>query len=195
MPSMFLGYADESGEPGLKKSGHDFFVFCIVLLKSEKELDKIQKKIMRFRAKNDLPEDHEFHFATDSNKIRPAFTKFIGNLDFDFISISIKKNNLRNTASFRNMASLVLKLLNNKQIEAKIVMDVNPALYRELRSQKKNYVNKLHFTERKSHASDMIQIADYVTALRTRALKYPSKKEVADMYGVISSKMIGEIEK
>lgn len=29
-----LGYADESGEPGIKKNDNDYFMFCVVLIKN-----------------------------------------------------------------------------------------------------------------------------------------------------------------
>ena len=189
-----FGYADESGEPGVKKNENDFFVFCIVLFKDKHEIEKAHRKIVRFRKKYSLPEDHEFHFATDSKRIRLEFVKFVHNLNFEYLSISIKKDSTKNKASFIKMAKLVLKLIEEKQINATIVMDVNPSLYSELRRHKKDYDITLHISESKSHSNDFIQVADYVTAIHTRYLKYPEKRSTAEAYASIVKKMVGFIK-
>lgn len=189
-----LGYADESGEPGVRKSKHDYFVFCIVLLKDKKQVSMIEKQIMDFRLKNGLLEDHEFHYAKDSKKLRLAFAKFLAELDFGFLIVSIKKDNTRTTASFARMASLVLSLFSKHGIDARVLMDINPKLFKELRCQKKKFTMDLHFAERKSQSSDLIQVADYVAAIYTRALKHPQDKSILQFYSLISKKQIDSIE-
>lgn len=189
-----LGYADESGEPGVKKNDNDFFVFCIVLINNRDQLQSCVQKINRFRASHHLPLDHEFHYATDSKRTRALFINFIHSLDIKFLSISIKKNTARNTASFAKMAKFTLELLEKKIIDATILMDINPSLYAELRRQKKNYETILHIAERKSQSNDLIQVADYVTALRTRFLKYPTKQGTVEAYSKIANRLIGSIE-
>lgn len=189
-----LGYADESGETGVKKNENDYFVFCIVLMKDQNQAQKIEEKIAKFRQANNLPSDHEFHYATDSKKTRAAFINFIKGLNFEFISVSIKKDGFRNTASFATMSNLVLRLFEEKQINVGVLMDSNPRLCRELRVRRKEYATDSYFRERKSHASDLIQLTDYVVALRTRFLKYRYKKSVAESYNLIIDKMVGSIE-
>ena len=189
-----LGYADESGEPGVKKNEHDYFVFCVILVKDKEQALKIQEKMAKFRKANNLSEDHEFHYVTDSKKVRPAFAKFIKSLDFKVLSVSIKKDDFRGTASFANMSELALELLEKKNVDVSALMDVNPRLCRELNVRKKNYAVKLHFKEAKSHANDLIQVADYVVALRARFLKYPKNSKIAEAYYAISGKIIGLTE-
>lgn len=188
---MILGYADESGEPGVKKNDHDYFVFCVIFIGNKEELSKIEKKIKIFRKKHGLPDDHEFHYAKDSKKTRFAFVKFISGLSFEFLFVAIKKDNYRDTASFANMADLTLSLLEKKGLNVNVIMDINPGLYKELRGRKKKYAVNLRFSERQSHANDLIQVADYVTTLSTRALKYPQKLGVTEMYSLIAKKRIG----
>ncbi len=194
MSAMLLGYADESGEPGVMKNEHDYFVFCIVLFKNRQSAQKCEAEINSFRNKNHLSEDYEFHYVKNSKRIKVAFVGFIKKTQFSFISISIKKNHLRNTASYRRIAELTLELLSQKGIDANIMMDNNPSLYKELRLQKKKYRVQLHFSEKESRGNNLIQLADYVTALRARVLKQPNKKTVIDQYRVISGKVIGAIE-
>lgn len=189
-----FGYADESGEPGVKKSDHDYFVFCVVLFKDRLAAEKCSNAIDEFRQELRLPINHEFHFVTDSKKTRPAFSDFIKKLDFEFVSASIKKTNMKSDASYVVLASLVLDILDKKYSNINIVMDRNPSLYKELRSLKNGYSSEYHFSEKESRGNNLIQLADYVTALRARFLKYPQKIGVAEAYARIAKKAVGVIE-
>lgn len=188
-----LGYADESGEPGIKKNEHDYFVFCIVLLKNREQVANIEKEMERFRRNNRLTDNHELHYATDSKKTRANFARFIRKLDFDFVSVSIKKDTHQKTASFPKMAHLILDVLEKNHLDVKIIMDTNPRLRRELRVAKKGSNSNSHFSEKKSRGNSLIQLADYVTAIRTRYIKYSYKTTVAKMYLSIRDKLLDEI--
>ena len=188
------GYADESGEPGVMKNEHDYFVFCIVLFDNRQKALECSSMIDAFRRTHHLSETHEFHYSKDSRKTRAAFGKFIRKQDFAFVSAAIKKNHLRNTASYRRMSELVLDVLSKKHISADIIMDKNPRLYKELRTHKKYYHVELHFVEKESRGNNPVQLADYVTAFRARFLKYPSKAGVAEQYSNIANKSIGSVE-
>ena len=189
-----FGYADESGEPGVKKSDHDYFVFCIVLFKDRQAAEKCSNKIDEFRQIMGLPDGYELHFSNNPKNVKAEFVKFLKKIDFEFLSISIKKTSHRNDASYMGMAELVLEILSRKHIAVNIEMDKNPGLYRELRKKKKLYDTDVHFAEKESRGNNLIQLADYVTALRTRALKYPQKSGTVEMYGGISKKVVGIVE-
>ena len=189
-----FGYADESGEPGVMKNAHDYFVFCIVLFNSREKALECSSLIDNYRRKKTLSETHEFHFVKDSKKTRSAFVDFIGSLNFHYISVAIKKDHLRNTASYKKMSELVLESLDKKHINAKIDMDKNPRLYRELRAHKNDYSIKLHITEKESRGNNLIQLADYVVALKARFLKYPQKTGVIKAYSKIAMKSIYSLE-
>ena len=132
-----LGYADESGEPGIKKNDNDYFVFCVVLIKNREQALDISNAINGFRRELGLSLDHEFHYSTDSKKTREEFAKFINTLNFQFINVAIKKDRYRKTASFVRMAELVLDLLDKHNLNAQVVMDTNPRLCKKLKTQKK----------------------------------------------------------
>ena len=188
-----FGYADESGEPGIKKNDNDYFVFCIVLLKDKYKMEKIRDSIVKFRERFGLPENHEFHYATDSKKTRKEFATFIDSLDYSCISISIHKNKHQQTASFARMADLTLDALEKHRIDANVIMDINPRLYKELRVRKRSRNINLRFAERRSRGNDLIQLADYVTAFRTRCLKYPYKSNTRAMFSLIEKKILEDI--
>ena len=188
-----LGYADESGEPGIKKNDNDYFVFCVVLIKNREQALDISNAINGFRRELGLSLDHEFHYSTDSKKTREEFAKFINTLNFQFINVAIKKDRYRKTASFVRMAELVLDLLDKHNLNAQVVMDTNPRLCKKLKTQKKEYNLRVSFSEKKSRGNELIQLADYVTALKTRYIKYPHRKTVVEQYGFIAKKSLDEI--
>lgn len=188
-----FGYADESGEPGIKKSENDYFVFCIVLFRNKYEIERARDSIVGFRKRYSLPENHEFHYVTDSKKTRRGFARFIGYLEYSYISISIHKNEYQRTASFAKMADLILETLEKHHIDANVIMDINPRLYKELRVRKRGYNVNLRFMEKKSRGNDLIQLADYVTALKTRHLKYPHKSNVQALFSFIEKKNLDDI--
>ena len=188
-----LGYADESGEPGIKKNEHDYFLFCIVLLDNKEQALEIDERIAVFREDNLLSDTHEFHYATDSKRIRARFASLVSRLDFRFVSISIKKDNYQKTASFGNMSTYIMDVLERNGFDVKIIMDTNPRLKKELCSKKKNYKVDVRFSEKKSRGNSLIQVADYVTAIKARYLKNSSKKGVKQMYSRIMGKLVDEI--
>lgn len=189
-----FGYADESGEPGVAKSDHDYFTFCIVLFKNREKAIEASMLIDEFRRKNRLSETHEFHYTTDSKKVRPQFIKLLEKLDFQFISVSIKKNSSRDTASYNKLANNVLTILAKHDICANISIDTNPLLYSQLKLQKKNCPAILHFSEKRSRGNNLIQIADYVTALRTRYVKFPNKNSAQNLYRQIEGKRLDSLD-
>ena len=188
-----LGYADESGEPGRRKNDNDYFCFCIVLFNDRKQALRCSERIDEFRIKHHLEENHEFHFATDSKKTKSAFVSFLGEFDFTYVFVSIKKTADYRTASFNEMSKQALTLLERNGIDANIVMDINPRLYKEFRTRKKEYSVKLHFSEKKSRGNNLIQLADYVVAITTRHIKHPKSSATKKMCSFISDKLIDDI--
>ena len=55
--NLVLGYMDESGEPGVAKNLHDYFVVCIVIVDDREKSLKLSARLNDFRLKNNLPED------------------------------------------------------------------------------------------------------------------------------------------
>lgn len=184
------GYADESGEPGVGKNDHDYFVFCIIIINNLAEANKISDKIQKLKDDLKLPSNYEFHYIDNSKKVRAAFMDLIGRLDFRYIDVYIKKNNYRNYASVKNLSSLVLESLEKNSLNLSLEMDKNPSLYKEIRKQKKNYDIVLHCSEKESRGNNMIQLADYVTAIRTHYLKNSTKKDNRNAYLKIIKKRI-----
>lgn len=187
---MKFGYADESGEPGVTKNSHDYFVFCVVIFKNRAAALDVSDQIEDFRKAYSLPDNFELHYAKNPKKIRLAFVDYISKLNFNFFYVSIKKDGSRATASFSKMTSLLLESLQTTAPKLKLEMDKNPRLYKEIRSRKKSYSILLHVAEKDSRGHNLIQLADYVTSLQSRFLRFPHSSSAEELYKKISNKII-----
>ncbi len=88
---------------------------------------------------------------------------------------------------------MTLDILEKLGIDISIEMDKNPLLYKELRQRKQRYSISVRISEKESRGHDLIQLADYVTALQARVLKYPDRSGVKGAYKIISKKLLSSI--
>ena len=191
---VMFGYMDESGMPGVALNSRDYFVVCVVVVRDREESLNLSDAIDDYRRTNNLPNDYEFHYIDNSKKVRAGFIGLIKYLDFGVVAVSIKKNRLKQHASYAEMAKLLLEQLAQNCPGISIEMDKNPNLYKELRSQKNCYDGTMHFKEKESRGHNLIQLADYVTAIKTRALKHNGKTSTGEVYKSIADKIIGAVD-
>ena len=171
---MMYGYLDESGAPGVATRPDQYLVVSLVLFSNREAVDKCSASIDRLR-KRLHKENYEFHFSRNSNVPMQAFIKLISGLDFEFITIAIKKNDFRSQASYQRIAKLLIAEIESSIPELYIEMDTNPVLYAELRRQAKVAGLNVTFKQVRSASSNLIQLADYVAALSSRKIKGSSK--------------------
>ncbi len=74
-----LVFIDESGDTGLiiKKGATKYFVIVMVVFEDNDEALACDKRIDLLRRDLRLPQDYEFHFHSNSNRIREAFFRTI----------------------------------------------------------------------------------------------------------------------
>ena len=113
---MIFGYIDESGAPGVASRKNDYLVASLVIFKSEETRDKSIEKINSLREKLRLPEDYEFHCSSNSTRPQSEFTKLLSTLDFLFITIAIRKNDFRKTASYVKLSGLMMDEIEKRNI-------------------------------------------------------------------------------
>lgn len=185
--NTMFGYIDESGAPGVATSTKDYLLVSLVLFNSEKIKNKSIESIEKFREKLNLPEDYEFHCSSNSPRVRDEFLKFLGTLDFNFITIAIRKNDFRKTASYVRLSGLLIEEIKKRFPKIKIEMDTNPTLYAELRKRIREHKLKyIKLRERNSRHSRLIQIADYVVNISAKKIKNTPKAR--DWYKFIVKK-------
>ena len=188
-----FGYIDESGAPGVATHSKDYLSVSLVLFNNERIRDKSITIIEKLCKKLRLPQEYEFHCSSNSIRPQMEFIKLLHNLDFRFITIAIKKNNFKKTASCMRISKLLIDEIEKRFPKIKIEMDSNPTLYAELRKniRERNLRNiKIH--EKNSRNNRLIQVADYVVNISTKKAKNTTKSY--ELYDFIASKELIFIE-
>jgi hypothetical protein len=183
------GFIDESGAPGVATNDNDFLVVSLILFADKEAVDKSSTAIDRLRKRLKLKDNYEFHRSHNIASSQDGFIKLIASLDFRFISISIKKNHLRNHASYPKMADLLAREIADRFTEIHIEMDSNPVFFAELKKAlKARKIKQIKMRQVKSHTNNLIQLADYVVNLSAKRVKNTQKS--ADWYRSIAKKRL-----
>lgn len=190
---MNYGYLDESGAPGVARCIGDCLLVSLVVFESKEVRDASVEKIEELRRKLKLPEDYEFHCSSNSTRPQAEFLKLLAELDFRFITVAIRKNDFKKTASYARLAKLMVDEIEKHFPEMKIEMDSNPTLHAELRKQlRESRINGIRIRERDSRNSLLVQVADYVANISGKKVKNTPKAR--ELYGPIVKKVLTFIE-
>ena len=190
---MIFGYIDESGAPGVANRKNDYLVASLAIFESEEARDKSIARINNLREKLHLPEDYEFHCSSNSTRPQTEFTKLLSTLNFRFITVAIRKNDFRKTASYVRLSSLMIDEIEKRFPEIKIEMDSNPTFYAELRKRiRERNLRKVKIRERNSRHSRLVQVADYVVNFSAKKAKNTPKSR--EWYSFIAKKVLTFIE-
>ena len=187
------GYMDESGAPGVASYYNDYLLVSLVVFDSEEARNKSILAIERLREKLHLPEDYEIHCNSNSTRPQTEFIKLLSSMDFHFITVSIRKNDFRKTASYARISALIVDEIEKRFPKIKIEMDKNPTLHAELRKKiKERKLKDLKIRERNSRHSRLVQVADYVVNISAKRVKNTPKSK--ELYKNISKKVLAFIE-
>ena len=166
---------DESGAPGVAKSKEDYLAISLVIFDSREATEKYSDSIDRLRTRLKLPEGYEFHFSRNSKQPRDAFIKLISSMNFRIITVILKKNDFKQTASYSRLAEYLAREITSRFSRLRIEMDTNPILQKELKKHLKSADPRISIRPVRSTSSNLVQLADYVVALSTRKAKGSAK--------------------
>ncbi len=171
-----FGYLDESGTPGTANSNNDYLVVSLVLFPDYEACERCSNSINRLRKRLGKSSTYEFHCSRNASKSQASFIKLLHNLQFQFISIAIKKNYSYHNASYARLAGIIIEELNSIIGKLTITMDSNPQLRTTIQKQLKlNRITHIQIKEVKSHSDNLIQLADYVVSISAKKVKKTSK--------------------
>ena len=170
-----LGYMDESGEPGVANHDNDYLVVSLVVFESQDTADKCSAGIERLRTRLNLPLNYEFKISRNSNKVKTAFIALMVNLDFRIITVSIRKNDFKKTASYKRIAEHIVNEIEMNCPGIRILQDKNPILYKELETLFKKSKSGISIKMANSHSNNLLQLADYITGLSAKKVKGTAK--------------------
>lgn len=172
MGVMIFGFIDESGAPGVATNDNDFLVVSVVLFQDEKEMENCNCEMDALRQELHLTSDYEFHCSRNNSRAQNAMFDLMARLNFKFITIAIKKNQTKSYASYRRVAELLVYELASRYQSVKLLMDTNPILLKELRSElRASSLEKRSVKEIKSHADNLVQLTDYVVNVCAKKAK------------------------
>jgi len=173
-PAMF-GFLDESGEPGVANNENDYLVVSLVIFESREAADKCSASIDRLRKRLGLPDNYEFKISRNSNKVKKAFTALMVNLNFRTITVALRKNDFKKTASYARIAEYFTNEVIANFENIRILQDSNPVLNKELNIQLKKRRSKITIKMARSHSDNLLQLADYIVGLSAKKLKGTGK--------------------
>lgn len=189
---MIYGYIDESGSPGVANNSNDYLLASLVIFSSEKNRDASVIKIDRLCKKLSLPDNYEFHCSSNSTRPQAEFYNLLALLNFRFITVAIRKNDFRKTASYSRLSALLIAEIEKHFSEITIEMDSNPTFYAALRKQTRaRNLRGVKIRERSSRSNRLIQVADYVANISSKHLKYTAKGQT--LYAKIAKKVVSVV--
>ena len=93
-PFVMLAFVDESGDPGRKigKGSSLFFSVACVTFDENDEALACDQRITLLRRELRLPDGYEFHFFSNSRRVREAFLKAVAPYSFFYHAFSLNKD-------------------------------------------------------------------------------------------------------
>ncbi len=169
---MKYGFVDESGSPGVAVNSNDFLIVSLVLFDARDDADKCSDAMNGLRTKLRLKRDYEFHCSRNASIAKAGMLQLISRQSFSVITVSIKKNQTKRTASYARIAQLLIQQLEQFTEEIEIKMDSNPILYKELkRASRASKLKYASLKQVKSHTDNLVQFADYIVNIFAKKMK------------------------
>ncbi len=186
-----LVFIDESGDTGLtiEKGATKYFIIVMIVFEDNDEALACDKRIDLLKRELGLPQNYEFHFHSNSNRVREAFFRAVLPYQFFYYGIVINKKKLfgegfKNKESFyKYAASLLFENAKEKLERAIIVIDeagrelFKYQLAAYLRK-KLNYLDRHRIYKVKmqdSKRNNLLQLVDMISGAVNRSLNKDKK--------------------
>lgn len=166
------GFIDESGTPGIQTNKDEYLTLSLVFFDNKDKMKEVHKKYVDLRKKSGRKETYEFHYTHNKRKTREAVFDIMKDIDFEFVTFVVKKDNIKGHASYATLAEMVTNQLAKNRRSVKVLIDTNPVLLKELNKNKKAKELKfLRFQQGDSAKIDCLQLVDYVVGAHSRIIK------------------------
>jgi hypothetical protein len=192
-----LVFIDESGDPGLKieQGSSRYFTVSLVVFEENDEALACDQRIELLKRELNWDSASEFHFKSNSDRVREAFLQAVMPYSFFYYSVVINKDpkklwgdGFKDKMSFYKYAcSLVFENAKDKLDCATIIIDKSGNL--DFRRQLEKYLKtKANTNTRKikkikmqeSTKNNLLQLADYVAGVINRSIN--DKRKNHDKY-------------
>jgi hypothetical protein len=181
-----LAFIDESGDPGRRtgQGSSAFFTVVMVTFEDNEEAGACDQRIGLLRRELSLPQGYEFHFYSNSRKVRLAFLEAVSPYDFFYHAFSLNKDpnklygkgfNFKGPL-YKYVCGLVLENAKAYLADATVVIDKSgdrefrnqlaAYLRRKMREGGRNPIRSVKMEE--SRTNNLLQLADYAAGVTNR---------------------------
>ena len=186
-----LVFIDESGDTGLKieKGATKYFIIVMVAFENNDEALACNKRIDLLRRELRLPQGYEFHFHSNSDRVREEFLRSVLPYQFFYYGIVVNKEKLfgegfKNKESFyKYTASLLFENAKDKLERAIVVIDESGRklfkyqlasyLRKSINSFDKRHIYKVKMQD--SKRNNLLQLVDMVCGAVNRSFSVKKK--------------------
>jgi len=200
-----LVFIDESGDTGLtiEKGATKYFIIVMVVFEDNDEALACDKRIDLLRRELRLPQNYEFHFYSNSNRIREAFLRAVLPYQFFYYGIVINKEKLfgegfkHKDSFYKYAASLLFENAKEKLERATVIIDESGRklfkyqlasyLRKNINSFNRRHIHKVKMQNSKQN--NLLQLVDLVSGAINRNLN-KNKKDNKKFRNIIKSREI-----
>jgi hypothetical protein len=201
-----LAFIDESGDPGRKidRGSSPFFTVAMVTFDENEMAAACDERISLLRYELSLPKEYEFHFMSNSRRVRLAFLEAVAPYEFFYHAFVLNKDpnklygpgfNFKGSL-YKYVCGLVFENAKPYLADATVIIDKSGD--REFRNRLAVYLRRKmgeggrnpiqNIKMEQSRSNNLIQLADYVAGVANR---WVNKRPDATMYRrVIASREI-----
>ena len=173
-----FGFIDESGTAGVLRDGAEFLFLSLVIFDSELEMKTVRQKFSKTRLKLGVKQNYEFHYSRNKLRVRREIFSVMSGIEFRFITFRIKKGIIKKHSSYTDVAEAIIEVVRKTGSRIRVILDMNPALYKELNKiKKRERLKNIFFEERNSKTNDRLQLVDYVVSGHARYLKIGKEED------------------
>lgn len=199
-----LVFIDESGDSGLKldSGSSKYFTITLLVFEEHDEANACDSRIQLLKRELGYESNFEFHFKSNSDKVRNKFIEAVMPYSFFYYGICINKEKLygdgfKNKESFyKYVCGLVFENAKDKLHEAIVIFDRigGYTFHSQFSKYLKNKVNKnsnviKSIKMQDSHKNNLLQLVDYVASIVNRSIT-SSKHDAQDYRKLISRREI-----
>jgi hypothetical protein len=199
-----LVFIDESGDTGFKfkEGSSDYFIIVLVVFEDFDQANLCDQRIQQLKTELGKKQDWEFHFKTNTHKIRETFLKAVLPYNFFYYGIVINKSKMLGTTFenkenfYRYTCSLVFENAKDKLNNAIVLIDgsgerefrnnLSKYLKHKMNDYNKQLIKKVKMQT--SHSNCLLQLADYVAGSINRS--YSDKKLAKEYRKIIAPREI-----